>query len=86
MSSHDISINDIWQWKERITEAKKTGHNSDDVVELRRMVLDMAHEMCFMVAFIESQLRIEVDEEVYEKAREMQNSNYHPLIGRFEKE
>lgn len=86
MSSHDITIKDIWEWKERITEARKIADKSVDVAEFRRLVSDMAHEMCFMVAYIEQNLRIEVDEEVYEKAREMQNSNYHPLIGRFDKE
>lgn len=85
MSSTDITYKDIVKWKERIAKAKDA-IKSGDFERVKQECGYLANAMAFLVVFTESLLKIEVDQEVYDKAREMQNSNYHPLIGRFEKE
>lgn len=85
MSSTDITQEDITLWKKAIIKAQKALYaNSEDAI--KESLSNITSDMCFLVTFTESLLKIEVDQSVYDKARELQNSNYHPLIGRFEKE
>lgn len=85
MSSTDITYQDIVEWKERIAKTK-AAIKSDDVELVKRECGYLANDMAFLVVFAESLLKIEVDQEVYDKARELQRTNYHPLVGRYEKE
>lgn len=85
MSSTDITYKDIVEWKERIAQAKEVA-KSGDLESMEKELGYLANDMMFLVVFAESLLKIEVDQEVYDKARELQRTNYHPLVGRYEKE
>lgn len=85
MSSTDITQEDITLWKKAIINAKKAlDSNSEDAI--KESLSYIASDMCFLVAFTESLLKIEVDQSVYDKARELQKRDYHPIIGSWEKE
>lgn len=66
--STDVIYEDIVLWKERIKQAK----DAESPEDLAKVVSLMANDMCFLVALIESMLKIDVDQEVYDKARAMQ--------------
>lgn len=85
MSSTDITYIDIVEWKERIARAKDA-IESGNYERLKLECGYLANDMAFLVVFAESLLKIEVDQEVYDKARELQKMNYHPLVGSWEKE
>ena len=71
MSSTDITQEDITLWKKDIIKAKKAlDVNSEDAI--KESLSFIVSDMCFLVTFTESLLKIEVDQEVYDKAREMQ--------------
>ena len=85
MSSTDITQEDITLWKKAIIKAQKAlDANSEDAI--KESLSNIASDMCFLVTFTESLLKIEVDQSVYDKARELQKRNYHPLVGRWERE
>ena len=85
MSSTDITQEDITLWKKTIIKAQKAlDANSEDAI--KESLSNIASDMCFLVTFTESLLKIEVDHSVYDKARELQKRNYHPLVGSWEKE
>ena len=85
MSSTDITQEDITLWKKAIIKAQKAlAANSEDAI--KESLSNIASDMCFLVTFTESLLKIEVDQSVYDKARELQKRNYHPLVGSWEKE
>ena len=85
MSSTDITQEDITLWKKAIIKAKKAlDSNSEDAI--KESLSNIASDMCFLVTFTESLLKIEVDQSVYDKARELQKTNYHPLVGSWERE
>ena len=85
MSSTDITQEDIRIWKRAIIKGKKALiNNSEDAI--KESLSNILSDMCFMVTFTESLLKIDVDQEVYDKARELQKRNYHPLVGSWEKE
>lgn len=85
MSSTDITYKDIVEWKKRIAKAKEEA-KSGNLERMRQELGYLANDMAFLVVFAESLLKIEVDQEVYDKARELQKMNYHPLVGSWEKE
>lgn len=66
--STDVIYEDIVLWKERIKQAK----DAESPEDLAKVVTLMANDMCFLVALIESMLKIDVDQEVYDRARAMQ--------------
>ena len=66
--STDVTYEDIVLWKKRIKQAK----DAESPEDLVKVVDLMANDMCFLVALIESMLKIDVDEEVYDRARAMQ--------------
>lgn len=66
--STDVNYEDIVLWKERIRQAKEA-ESPEDLV---KVVHYMADDMCFLVALVESMLKIDVDQEVYDRARAMQ--------------
>lgn len=71
MSSTDITQEDITLWKKAITKAQKAlDSNSEDAI--KESLSNIASDMCFLVTFTESLLKIEVDQSVYDKARELQ--------------
>lgn len=85
MSSTDITQEDITLWKKAIIKAQKAlDANSEDAI--KESLSNIASDMCFLVTFTESLLKIEVDQSVYDKARELQKRNYHPLVGSWERE
>lgn len=85
MSSTDITQEDITLWKKAIIKAQKAlADNSEDAI--KESLSNIASDMCFLVTFTESLLKIEVDQSVYDKARELQKRNYHPLVGSWERE
>ena len=85
MSSTDITQEDITLWKKAIINAKKAlDANSEDAI--KESLSYIVSDMCFLVTFTESLLKIEVDQSVYDKARELQRTNYHPLVGSWERE
>ena len=85
MSSTDITQEDITLWKKSIIKAQKAlDSNSEDAI--KESLSNIASDMCFLVTFTESLLKIEVDQSVYDKARELQRTNYHPLVGSWERE
>lgn len=85
MSSTDITQEDITLWKKAIIKAQKAlDANSEDAI--KESLSNIASDMCFLVTFTESLLKIEVDQSVYDKARELQKRNYHPLAGSWERE
>ena len=85
MSSTDITQEDITLWKKAIIKAQKAlADNSEDAI--KESLSNIASDMCFLVTFTESLLKIEVDQSVYDKARELQKRNYHPLAGSWERE
>ena len=85
MSSTDITQEDITLWKKSIIKAQKAlDANSDDAI--KESLSNIASDMCFLVTFTESLLKIEVDQSVYDKAGELQRTNYHPLVGSWERE
>lgn len=85
MSSTDITQEDITLWKKAIIKAQKAlAANSEDAI--KESLSNITSDMCFLVTFTESLLKIEVDQSVYDKARELQKRNYHPLVGSWEKE
>ena len=72
MNSTDITQRDIELWKHRIVEGQEALRENDtDKIKraLRRTILDM----CFLVAFVESQLKVEVEQNVYDKAYQFQH-------------
>ena len=85
MNSTDITQEDIRLWKRAIVKGKKAllDNNEDAIKESLSNVLS---DMCFLVTFTESLLKIEVDQSVYDKARELQKMNYHPLVGSWERD
>ncbi len=85
MSSTDITYKDIVEWKERIAKAKDA-LKSGDFERVEQECGYLVNDMAFLVVFTESLLKIEVDQEVYDKARELQKTNYHPLAGSWERE
>ena len=71
MSSTDITQEDIRLWKRAIVKGKKALlDNSEDAI--KESLSNVLSDMCFLVTFTESLLKIDVDQEVYDKAREMQ--------------
>lgn len=66
--STDVTYEDIVLWKKRIKQAK----DAESPEDLVKVVGLMANDMCFLVALIESMLKIDVDQEVYDRARAMQ--------------
>ena len=85
MSSTDITQEDITLWKKAIIKARKAlDANSEDAI--KESLSNITSDMCFLVTFTESLLKIEVDQSVYDKARELQKRNYHPLVGSWERE
>lgn len=85
MSSTDITQEDITLWKKAIINAKKAlDANSEDAI--KESLSYIASDMCFLVTFTESLLKIEVDQSVYDKARELQKRNCRPLVGSWERE
>lgn len=85
MSSTDITYKDIVEWKERITKVKDA-IKSGNIERMKKECGYLANDFAFLVVFTESLLKIEVDQEVYDKARELQKMNYHPLVGSWERE
>ena len=85
MSSTDITYKDIVEWKERIAKAKEAA-KSGNLKRMEEEIDYLANDMTFLVVFTESLLKIEVDQSVYDKARELQRTNYHPLVGSWERE
>ena len=75
MSNTDITINDIILWKDDIKKAK-TALLKNDPTEIAAQLHHIANCMCFLVAFVLSNLKIEVDESVYDEARKMQERDY----------
>ena len=69
--STDVIYEDIVLWKERIKQAK----DAESPEDLAKVVSIMANDMCFLVALIESMLKIDVDQEVYDRARAMQRGD-----------
>lgn len=69
--STDVIYEDIVLWKERIKQAK----DAESPEDLAKVVSLMANDMCFLVALIESMLKIDVDQEVYDRARAMQRGD-----------
>ena len=85
MSSTDITQEDITLWKKSIIKAQKALDSySEDAI--KESLSNIASDICFLVTFTESLLKIEVDQSVYDKARELQRTNYHPLVGSWERE
>lgn len=71
MSSTDITQEDIRLWKRAIVKGKKALlDNSEDAI--KESLSNVLADMCFLVTFTESLLKIDVDQEVYDKARVMQ--------------
>lgn len=71
MSSTDITQEDIRLWKRAIVKGKKALlDNSED--SIKESLSNVLSDMCFLVTFTESLLKIDVDQEVYDKARVMQ--------------
>lgn len=66
--STDVTYEDVVEWKNLIKRAK----DADAPEELAKYVVILADDMCFLVALVESMLKIDVDQEVYDKARAMQ--------------
>ena len=85
MSSTDITYKDIVELKERITKVK-VAIKSGDTELMKKECGYLANDFAFLVVFAEALLKIEVDQEVYDKARELQKRDYHPIIGSWEKE
>jgi hypothetical protein len=69
--STDVTYEDIVLWKKRIKQAK----DAESPEDLVKVVSLMANDMCFLVALIESMLKIDVDQEVYDRARAMQRGD-----------
>lgn len=71
-----ITYQDVIQWKYDFQNAKAVIDHMEE-----RTVGDKAHlkhkmdDALFLVAFVESLLSIEVDEEVYNRARELQRAD-----------
>lgn len=66
--STDVTYDDIIQWKERIEQAR----NADAPDEIAEVFEYMWKDMCFLVLLVESMLKIDVDQDVYDRARAMQ--------------
>lgn len=72
MSSTDITQEDIRLWKRAIVKGKTALlENSED--KIKESLSNILSDMCFLVTFTESLLKIDVEQEVYDKAREMQS-------------
>ena len=69
--STDVTYEDIVLWKKRIKQARDA-ESPEDLVKVIRL---MASDMCFLVALVESMLKIDVDQEVYDRARAMQRGD-----------
>ena len=66
--STDVTYDDIIQWKELIERAR----NADTPDEIAKVLGYMWKDMCFLVLLVESMLKIDVDQDVYDRARAMQ--------------
>ena len=69
--STDVTYEDIVLWKKRIKQARDA-ESPEDLVKVIHL---MASDMCFLVALVESMLKIDVDQEVYDRARAMQRGD-----------
>lgn len=72
MSSTDITYKDIVEWNELIERAKKA-HDDDNIEEMIKCFDFMRKDMIFLVEFVNSLLRIEVSDDVYDRVRERRN-------------
>lgn len=66
--STDVTYDDIILWKALIERAR----NADTPEELAKVVECLWKDMCFLVLLVESMLKIDVDQDVYDRARAMQ--------------
>lgn len=64
----DVTYDDIVKWKGLIERARNAD-TPDEVVELFDYLWK---DMCFLVLLVESMLKIDVEQEIYDRARAMQ--------------
>lgn len=64
----DVTYDDIVQWKELIDRAR----NADTPDEIAELFDNLWKSMCFLVLLVESMLKIDVEQEIYDRARAMQ--------------
>ena len=83
MNSTDVTQKDIDLWKKRLKEGQKAINNGNET-EIKNALANTINDMAFLVIFAESLLKIEVDQSVYDKAREAQYDLRH--LGEREKE
>lgn len=72
-NGREIDYEDILEWKKRFEKAKEmllTTHGVDNGVYKEFAYL--LKDFIFLVSFVESQLYVECDDEVYVKAKELQ--------------
>lgn len=69
--STDITYKDIVLWRYGIEEASKlVWDKCDDAEKLRDILSKRCADLCFLVQFVESLLRIDVDQEIYDETLE----------------
>lgn len=74
-NGREIDYEDILEWKKRFEKAKTmllTTHGVDNGVY--KEFAWLLKDFIFLVTFVESQLYVECDDTIYDKARELQNS------------
>lgn len=69
--STDITYKDIVLWRYGIEESSKlVWDKCDDAEKLRDLLSKRCADLCFLVQFVESLLRIDVDQEIYDETLE----------------
>lgn len=70
-----ITYRDVIQWKHDFQNAKKViDHMEERTVGDKAYLKHKMDDALFLVAFVESLLSIEVEDEVYSRARELQRA------------
>lgn len=71
MNGTDITMDDIVEWKLLLKDSCIVYRNGDPQ-EMKKTLDKLLNDMGFLVVFVESLLKIEVKQEVYDSAREFQ--------------
>ena len=76
-SNTKITTEDVKQWIASFTKASIVINSLECLQdEIKDFLIGRLHESLFLVAYVESQLGIDVNDEVYDRARKLQRELY----------
>lgn len=76
-SNKNITTEDVKKWTTDFINANEIIKNHEKLeYEVKQFLTGRIHDALFLVAFVESQFGIYVDDDVYDRARELQERLY----------